>query len=122
MSHFRKETPSAMTIHRYAAEGLTKGMIAAKYHLYEKEFEKLLKKNKELQRAYDMGVQDANALVHKKLWENGETGLLLLMARMRLKMEDPVLDQLAGNTLKVVLSKADKTTKKTLAQTLGVGA
>ena len=122
MSHFSKGTPSTMTIHRYASEGLTKGMIAAKYHLYEEEFEKLLKKNKEFQRAYDMGVMDANASVHKKLWDNGETGLLLLMARMRLKMEDPVLDQLAGNTLKVVLSKADKGTKKTLAQTLGVKA
>jgi hypothetical protein len=120
MSHFSKETPSAMSIHRYAAEGLTKEMIAAQYHLYEEEFEKLLKKNKEFQRAYDMGVIDANVMVHQTLWENPETGLLLLKARLRLKLEDPILEQLSGNTLKLVLSKADKSTKKTLAQTLGV--
>ncbi|PFX11114.1 hypothetical protein AWC38_SpisGene25395, partial [Stylophora pistillata] len=118
--HFNKETPRAMSIRRYAGEGLTKAMIAARYDLYEEEFEKLLKKDKELQRAYDMGVEDANMLVHQKLWANNEMGVLLLKARMRLKLDDPVLEQLSGNTLKVILSKADKATKKTLAQTLGV--
>ena len=118
--HYSKESLRAMSIRRYAGEGLSKEMIAAKYNLYEEEFEKLLKKDKELQRAYDMGVIDANAMVHKKLWDNPETGLLLLKARMRLKLDDPVLEQLSGNTLKVILSKADKATKKTLAQTLGV--
>ena len=118
MSHFSKETPRAMSIRRYAGEGLSKEMIAAKYNLYEEEFEKVLKKDKELQRAYDMGVIDANAMVHQKLWDNPETGLLLLNARMRLKMDDPVLDQLAGNVLKTVLSKLDRKTQKKLASVL----
>ena len=118
--HYSKEMPRAMSIRRYASEGLTKAMIAARYDLYEEEFEKLLKKDKELQRAYDMGVEDANMLVHQKLWANNEMGVLLLKARMRLKLDDPVLEHLSGNTLKVILSKADKATKKTLAQTLGV--
>ena len=39
---------------------------------------------------------------------------------MRLKLDDPVLEELSGNVLKVVLSKVDKDTRKSLAGVLGV--
>ena len=114
-------TPKPHSVRRQAASGLTKEMIAAEYDLYEEEFEKLLKKDKQLQRAYDLGVVDANKVVHKQLWDRQDNiGIMLLRARMRLKLDDPVLEELSGNVLKVVLSKVDKDTRKSLAGVLGL--
>ena len=108
-----------ITIRRYASEGMTKEMIAAKLDLYESEFEEILKNDKGVKKAYDLGLIDAKRQIHRRLWESQDRGLLLLLARMQLKMDDPVLEQLTGDTLKVILSKADSKTKKTLAKILG---
>jgi hypothetical protein len=114
-------TPKPHSVRRHASCGFTKEMIAAEYDLYEAEFEKLLKKDKQLQRAYDLGVVDANKVVHKQLWDRQDNvGIMLLRARMRLKLDDPVLEELSGNVLKVVLSKVNKDTRKSLASILGV--
>ena len=70
MSLFNKETPSVMSIRRYASEGLSKEMIAAKYDMYEAEFEDVLKQNEDFQRAYDLGVVEARGFIQKQLLHN----------------------------------------------------
>lgn len=112
--------PTAHLVRTYAAQGMTDAMIGAKFDLLEDEFTALLKKDKAVHRAYRLGRVDADTAVHQRLWDNQDKGLLLLQARMRLKMEDPVLDALAGDMLKTVLSKMDTQTKNTLSKALGL--
>lgn len=112
--------PTSYEIKQHASKGRSKRQIAAQFNLYEHELEAMLKKNKDLQRAYDMGVVESETHIHDKLWENGDKGLLLLKARMKLKLEDPVLEELSGGLLKTILAKSDSKTKKTLSNLLGI--
>ena len=112
--------PAPHRVRFYAAKGLNMAMVAEKFDLLEEEFKTLLKKDKGLRRAYELGCVAADSYTHQQIWDSGDTGLLLLKARMRLKMEDPVLDALTGNLLKTVLSKMDKKTQQTLSNVLSV--
>lgn len=110
--------PTPHMMRQHARDGKTLAMIAAKFNMYETELKAILKKHKDLQRAYDLGCIDADAFVHDQLWKSDDKGLLLLKSRMRLKMEDPVLDALAGDMLKTVLSKMDAKSQRKLSQLL----
>lgn len=117
--HSLKGDVSALNEHTlklHAARGLSKPVLASKFNMYESEFDQALKKNKTLQKAYDMGVCHADEIIHNALWGmRTDPGILLLLARMRLRLEDPVLEALTGNVLKTVLSKMDTKAKKTLS-------
>ena len=112
--------PTAYLVTHHASQGLTKEMIAAEFDMYEKDFDKLLRKYKELKKAYDMGETKAKTHIHKALWASGDTSLLLLKARLKLKLTDPVLEEFAGNIFKQILAKADKKTQSKLASVLGI--
>ena len=123
MDHAIKETPRLPTpylITLHASHGLTKEMIAAEFDMYEEEFNKLLKKHKDLKKAYDMGETKAKTHIHRALWGSSDTGLLLLKARLKLKLTDPVLEEFAGNIFKQILAKADHKTQSKLASVLGI--
>lgn len=120
MNSSTKKKPNTYLIRRYASLGMHKAMIAEEFDLYESEFDDLLEKDKSLKRAYDLGVIGADKQIHKLIWENQDPGLLLLKARMRLKMEDPVLEALTGGELKVILSKMSTEKRKTLSKLLNV--
>ena len=112
--------PSAFDIKSLAERGLDDEMIAAEFDLLEREFRSILRKNPELKRALVIGRIKAKTRIHNALWDSPDVGLLLLKARMHLRLSDPVLDEQAGSLFKKILSKADNKTRETLASVLNL--
>lgn len=113
-------TPDPFTIKELAAKGWTLEMIGQQYDMYEADLENAFKAQAELKKAYDMGKAKFKATLSDRLTDTKDRGLLLLAARMHLKMDDPIMDKLAGNLLSDALNKTQKETKKTLANILGI--
>lgn len=110
-----------LLVRRFAGQGETLEMIAARFDLLEDEFIKKLSKDKSLKRAYDLGCVDAKREIYGRLWGCDDKTMTLLLARMKLKMVDPVIDHMSGDALKILLMKMDPTERKTLGQMLGFG-
>ena len=108
------------TLRTLASKGWTLEMCGSVWDLYDHELDKILKRNKDLQRAYDMGYIKFKATLNDKINNTNDRGFLLLAARMHLKLDDPIMEKLAGNLLNIALSKTNKETKKTLATILGI--
>ena len=108
-----------LLIRKFAGQGETLEMIAARFDLLEDEFKKKLGKDKGLKRAYDLGCVDAKREIQGRLWDCDDKTMTLLLARMKLKMVDPVIDHMSGDALKILLMKMAPDERKTLGQMLG---
>lgn len=125
MNSTTKEHPANLIanpalVRKHAGNGYNIKQIAAQFNLLEEEFEVVLKADKQLNRQYLLGIADLECKMQKKLMENGDTGITLLNARRFLKLEDPVMEALSGDLLKITLSKLDTKTKHTLAKALNI--
>lgn len=112
------EAPTPHRVRTLAEQGLSVDMIAAKFDMYTHEFEKHLKKNKDLKRAYDLGCVDLQSKLYTELMCNKDSTTLMLKLRLFAQLNDPVAENLSGDLLKVLLAKADKSTRQTLSQLL----
>lgn len=112
--------PQPHMIRRLAGIGQTKEMIGATFDMLPKEFEKVLTKDKTLSKAFELGLLDLKRNVQEELWNIKSAPVTMLKARMYLSLEDPVLEAVAGNLIKVVLSKLDKGDRKSVGELMGL--
>lgn len=111
--------PSPHRVRELASKDLTLEMIGVHFDLTEDEFTRLLKKDPLLKRAYDFGCIDAKVSVKKEIWDSKSPMMTLLRARCVLKMDNPIVDALAGDALKFLIMKMEASERKSLGQVLG---
>lgn len=112
--------PSPSRVRSLASKDLTLEMIAVHFDLTEEEFKQLLKKDDALQRAYGFGCTEAKVTVKEEIWNSKMPMMTLLRARCVLKMDNPIVDAMAGDALKFLIMKMDPSERKTLGKMLGL--
>lgn len=105
-----------------ASRGLDNEALAGHFEMLLEDFEKALEQKKELRDALEIGRSIAKKFLQERLWEKTGTNItmLLLMAKIKLGLNDPMLDKMTGGSLELALQKVDKQTKDTMAKLLGV--
>lgn len=111
--------PGAPRVRQLAGMDMTPAMIGVHFDLTQEEFTSLLAKDRDLKRAYEFGQVEAKVAVKREIWESKTPVMTFLRARCVLKMEDPVVEAVAGDTLKLVLMKLESSDRKSLGKVLG---
>jgi hypothetical protein len=76
--------------------------------------------NSNIQRAFDMGKIKAKIYIHNALWNSPNTWLLLVKTRLKLDLNDPVINKYSGDLLRMLIGKTDGKTRKSLASILKI--